>query len=52
MTPFHCISEKEMFKKDKESVGSMMKMDPRDRPTPRELLEHEWFREGEDSLEV
>jgi serine/threonine protein kinase len=52
LTPFHCITEKEMCKKDKEFVGSMMKMDPRDRPTARELLEHDWFRDGEDGLPV
>jgi serine/threonine protein kinase len=45
MTSFHRISDKEVCKKDKEFIGGIMKLDPRDRPTARELLEHEWFRE-------
>ena len=31
--------------KDKEFIGRIMKMDWRDRPTTKELLEDEWFQE-------
>jgi serine/threonine protein kinase len=46
MTSFHRIADKEVCKKDKEFIGGVTKLDPRDRPTARGLLEHEWFREG------
>lgn len=44
-TPFSMISEKEVTKKDKEFILQIMKMDWRDRPSARELLEHEWFKD-------
>lgn len=44
-TPFSRTTEREVGAKDKEFIGRMMKMDWRDRPTTRELLEDEWFRE-------
>ncbi|MCJ1255284.1 hypothetical protein MMC24_003100 [Lignoscripta atroalba] len=44
-TPFCRTTEREVCKKDKEFIGKMMKMDWRDRPTTKELLEDEWFKE-------
>ncbi|EPE32179.1 Protein kinase-like (PK-like) [Glarea lozoyensis ATCC 20868] len=43
MKPFRRVGEKEISKEDKEFVCRVMKMDPRDRPTAKELLEDEWF---------
>lgn len=48
MTPFYLTAEKEVCKKDKEFIGKIMMMDWRDRPTAKELLENEWFKEEED----
>ncbi|KAF1846888.1 putative serine/threonine protein kinase [Cucurbitaria berberidis CBS 394.84] len=47
-TPFSRITEKEVIKKDKDFIGKMMKLDWRDRPTAKELLRDEWWKEGED----
>ncbi|RAL04200.1 serine/threonine protein kinase [Aspergillus ibericus CBS 121593] len=44
-TPFSLVSEKEVRKEDKDFIMGIMKMDWRDRPTARELLGHEWFKE-------
>lgn len=44
-TPFSRITEREVCKKDKEFILKIMKMDWRDRPTAKELLEDEWFKE-------
>lgn len=44
-TPFHRTAEREVSKKDKEFIGKIMMMDWRDRPTAKELLEDEWFKE-------
>ncbi|GIK04878.1 hypothetical protein Aspvir_008976 [Aspergillus viridinutans] len=49
-TPFSMITEKEVCKKDKEFIMGIMKMDWRDRPTARELLEHEWFKEDREEM--
>jgi hypothetical protein len=45
-TPFHRTTEREVYVKDKKFIGKIMKMDWRDRPTAKELLEDEWFKEG------
>lgn len=45
---FSRISQKEMSIRDKEFVGKIMKLDPRDRPTARELLQDNWFDEVEE----
>jgi serine/threonine protein kinase len=50
MTSFHRISDKEVCKKDNEFIRGIMKLDPRDRPTAGELLEHEWFQEDREKL--
>jgi hypothetical protein len=47
-TPFHRTTEREVSKADKNFIGNIMMMDWRDRPTAKELLDDEWFREGEE----
>ncbi|PTU25587.1 hypothetical protein P175DRAFT_0430052 [Aspergillus ochraceoroseus IBT 24754] len=41
--PFSRISEQEISKEDKEFILRIMKLDPRDRPSARELLQDKWF---------
>lgn len=48
MRPFMRITEREMVYKDKVFVAKMMKMDWRDRPTAKELLEDEWWADDEE----
>lgn len=43
MTPFRFVTEREVSKEDKEFILKIMKMDWRDRPTAKELLQDEWF---------
>jgi len=43
LTPFAWVSEKEVCKKDKDFILKIMKMDWRDRPSAKELLEDEWW---------
>lgn len=43
MIPFRFVTEREVVKEDKEFILRIMKMDWRDRPTAKELLEDEWF---------
>lgn len=43
MKPFGRIGEREISKEDKAFVLKIMKLDPRDRPTAKELLQDEWF---------
>lgn len=43
MKPFGRITEREISKEDKAFVLKIMKLDPRDRPTAKELLQDEWF---------
>lgn len=43
--PFHRISPMEVSPADKTFLLKVMKLDPRDRPTARQLLEDEWFTE-------
>ena len=38
-TPFSSTTEREVCKKDKEFIRKIMKMDWRDRPTTKKLLE-------------
>ena len=44
MKPFKRIAEREISKEDKAFLLKIMKLDPRDRPTAKELLEDEWFK--------
>lgn len=39
-------TEREVCVRDKEFIGKIMKMDWRDRPRAKELLEDDWFKEG------
>lgn len=43
MTPFSRNIEREVCKKDNIFISKMMKLDWRDRPTAKELLEDEWW---------
>ncbi|ROV94032.1 hypothetical protein VMCG_08229 [Cytospora schulzeri] len=43
MTPFRLVPEREVVKEDTEFILRIMKMDWRDRPTVKELLEDKWF---------
>lgn len=43
LRPFSLASQKEISKQDKEFILKIMKLDPRDRPTAKELIEDEWF---------
>jgi len=43
MKPFMRITEREIVNKDKVFIAKMMKIDWRDRPTAKELLEDEWW---------
>ena len=44
MKPFEHITEQEISKKDKSFILKITKLDPRDRPTAKELLEDVWFK--------
>lgn len=44
MKPFGRITEREVSKEDKAFLLKMMKLDPRDRPTAKQLIEDEWFK--------
>jgi casein kinase II subunit alpha len=41
--PFRLAADKELTVEDMTFLCKIMKLDPRDRPTARELLEDEWF---------
>ncbi|KAI9681636.1 MAG: hypothetical protein M1829_000835 [Trizodia sp. TS-e1964] len=43
--PFRRTMERERVKRAKEFIGKIMMMDWRDKPTVKELLEDEWFKE-------
>ncbi|KAE8146791.1 serine/threonine protein kinase [Aspergillus avenaceus] len=43
LRPFTNASKKEISTDDKEFILRIMKLDPRDRPTAKELLDDEWF---------
>ncbi len=43
--PFHLSADKELSKEDRVFICKIMKLDPRDRPTAKELLQDEWFRQ-------
>ena len=43
--PFHLSADKELLKEDRTFIYKIMKLDPRDRPTAKELLQDEWFRQ-------
>lgn len=43
MTPFSRTAESEVNQRDNIFISKMMKLDWRDRPTAKELLEDEWW---------
>lgn len=43
LRPFHLTTSKEICQDDKEFVPKIMRLDPRDRPSAGQLLEHQWF---------
>ena len=43
--PFHLSEDTELSKEDRTFICKIMKLDPRDRPTAKELLQDEWFRQ-------
>ena len=43
--PFRLSVDKELSDEDRLFVCKIMKLDPRDRPTAKELLEDEWFQQ-------
>lgn len=45
LKPFRYIGEREICAADKDFVLKIMKLDPRDRPTAKELLQDAWFTE-------
>lgn len=42
--PFSMSEDEELAKDDRDFIVKMMKLDPRDRPTAKELLQDEWFK--------
>ncbi|KAL8719657.1 MAG: hypothetical protein Q9225_003354 [Loekoesia sp. 1 TL-2023] len=42
--PFRLSADKELSKEDRSFICKIMKLDPRDRPTAKQLLQDEWFR--------
>lgn len=43
--PFHMSADEEFSNEDRTFICKIMKLDPRDRPTAKELLQDEWFRQ-------
>ncbi len=41
--PFSMSEDDELAQPDRDFIAKMMKLDPRDRPTARELLQDAWF---------
>ena len=41
--PFHLSDDKELLEEDKTFLCKIMTLDPRDRPTAKELLQDHWF---------
>ncbi len=46
MKPFQYITEREVCKEDKIFLQKIMKLDPRDRPTAKQIAEDEWMASG------
>lgn len=43
--PYHLVTRREIPPADRDFVLSIMKLDPRDRPTAEQLLNDPWFTE-------
>ncbi|KAL3479369.1 kinase-like domain-containing protein [Aspergillus californicus] len=46
LRPFHLTTTKEICQADKKFVLRIMRLDPRDRPSARQLLEDQWFHQS------
>ncbi len=42
--PFSMSEDEELLKEDRDFIMKMMRLDPRDRPRAKELLQDEWFK--------
>lgn len=42
--PFSMSEDEELVEGDRDFIMKMMKLDPRDRPTAKDLLQDEWFK--------
>lgn len=47
-TPFAWTTEREVVKRDKEFIGKFMKLNWKDRPTAKEILEDKWWDDDEE----
>ena len=43
MKPFEYVTDREIIEEDKAFILKIMKLDPRDRSTEKELLQDGWF---------
>lgn len=39
-----CLKDEELLKEDRDFIMRMMKLDPRDRPTAKDILQDEWLK--------
>ncbi|KAL4925821.1 putative serine/threonine protein kinase [Aspergillus undulatus] len=46
LRPFHLTTTEEICQDDKEFMLRIMRLDPRDRPSARQLLEDQWFHQS------
>lgn len=44
--PFMLVEDEDVAEEDKVFLCKLMKLDPRDRPTAKELLQDEWLRQS------
>lgn len=49
LRPFHLAVDKELSHENKAFLLRIMKLDPRDRPTARQILKDAWFSPADDS---
>lgn len=47
LTPFACITGREVCERDREFILRIMRLNYRDRPTAREILADEWWDDDE-----
>lgn len=45
-TPFKMASSREIAEDDRDFITKLMQLNPRDRPSAKELLQDTWFTEG------
>jgi hypothetical protein len=51
MTPFVWTTVREVEKRDNIFISKMMKLDWRDRPTAKEVLEDEWWNDDKEDID-